>query len=289
MKVIKVNAFTTDLSGGNPAGVCLKSKGLTQQQMKTITKTLNVSETAFIFPSTLADYKLRFFSPTTEVNLCGHATIAAFYSIATQTHLETNTEKIVFEQETKAGLLPVELLFKQKKIDKIMMTQQKPVCKGIHYHTKTIAKALNIQQSDIDSSLPKQIVSTGLFTLPVCVKSLTILQFMKPDFESVKTICETFNVGSIHVFSFDSIQQTSVYHARNFAPVYGINEDPVTGTANGAVCSYLYKNNIITEKKCICEQGDIIGRPGRVYVELTDTTIKVGGHARFVEEKEITL
>jgi trans-2,3-dihydro-3-hydroxyanthranilate isomerase len=287
MKVKKVNAFTTRLSGGNPAGVVLDSEDLTDNQMKTITQQLHVSETAFVFPSTVADYNLRFFSPTTEVNLCGHATIAAFFCIAQQSFLENKGEKVVCDQETKAGILPVEIIYRQKNIDKIMMTQQKPIFKGIHYRIKTIAKTLHISESDIDSSLPKQIVSTGLFTLPICVKSLNVLQFMKPNFESVKTVCKTCNVGSIHVFSFDSIKQTSTYHARNFAPLYGINEDPVTGTANGAVCSYLYKNNIVADKNLICEQGDIMGRPGQVFVEIDDTIIKVGGQARFVEEKEI--
>jgi len=94
-------------------------------------------------------------------------------------------------------------------------------------------------------------------------------------------------LGSFHVFTFETIEKTSVYHARNFAPCYGINEDPVTGTANGAVSSYLVKNGIIKEKKLVCEQGDIIGRPGRVFVEIESDVVRVGGKAKLVEEKEI--
>lgn len=66
-----------------------------------------------------------------------------------------------------------------------------------------------------------------------------------------------------------------MYHARNFAPVYGVNEDPVTGTANGAVSSYLVKHKIIGKNNFICEQGDIIGRPGRVFVEIRNDEIKL--------------
>lgn len=80
-----------------------------------------------------------------------------------------------------------------------------------------------------------------------------------------------------------------MYHARNFAPIYGVNEDPVTGTANGAVCSYLVRNRIVSEKNLLCEQGDIIGRPGRVFVEIRGNSVKVGGRAKIVEEKEIKL
>ena len=80
-----------------------------------------------------------------------------------------------------------------------------------------------------------------------------------------------------------------MYHARNFAPIYGVNEDPVTGTANGAVCGYLLKNRIIQENNLLCEQGDIMGRPGRVFVEINKNVVKVGGRAKIVEEKEIKL
>jgi trans-2,3-dihydro-3-hydroxyanthranilate isomerase len=96
-------------------------------------------------------------------------------------------------------------------------------------------------------------------------------------------------VGSFHLFTFETIEPDSLYHARNFAPFYGINEDPVTGTANGAVCSYLLKNNIIQNNKMICEQGDIMGRSGRVYVEIDNDIVKVGGRAKVVEENEISV
>ena len=152
-----------------------------------------------------------------------------------------------------------------------------------------IASALNISAEDIDSSLPQQIVSTGLFTLPICVKSFDILKNMKPDFEEIKKICNHLNVGSFHVFTFETIEPDSVYHARNFPPLYGVNEDPTTGTSNGAVCSYLLKNGMIKSNSFLCEQGDIIGRPGRVFVEIKKDIVRVGGRAKIIEEKEIKL
>ena len=77
-----INAFSELIKGGNPAGVVLNSPNLTDNQMKKICKNLNVSETSFVFPSDIADYDVRFFSPETEVELCGHATIATFFSMA---------------------------------------------------------------------------------------------------------------------------------------------------------------------------------------------------------------
>jgi trans-2,3-dihydro-3-hydroxyanthranilate isomerase len=194
----------------------------------------------------------------------------------------------VVTQETKAGILPVNIYYTDdKKIDRVMMTQSKPIYKNIHFNISLVADSLKVDVNDIDDSLPKQIVSTGLFTLPICIKSYDDLKNIKPDFEKVKKICDKMGAGSFHVFTFETIEPNSIYHERNFAPAYGINEDPVTGTANGAVSSYLIKHKIIKDKSFICEQGDIIGRPGRVFVEIEKDVVKVGGKARIAKEREI--
>jgi len=286
--VLKVNAFTVSPNGGNPAGVVLDSPDLTDKQMKQISKQLNVSETAFVFPSDVADVNVRFFSPTVEVNLCGHATIATFFVMALKGMFSLK-KKCVITQETKAGILPVIVYYTNKQVDKVMMTQNNPIYKDIYFDLSLVADSLNIDIQDIDDSLPKQMVSTGLFTIPICIQSFDVLKNMKPDFKKIKKICEKFGAGSFHVFTFEKKESDSVYHARNFAPVYGVNEDPVTGTANGAVSSYLIHNNIIKNKNLICEQGDIIGRPGRVYVEITENTVQVGGKATIALEKTLKI
>lgn len=284
---MKVNAFTESLRGGNPAGVVLDSPDLTGEQMKHISKELAVSETAFVFSSKLADFKVRFFSPKVEVDLCGHATIATFFTMALKGKFSPKKNNVV-TQETKAGILPVNIYYNDdKEIDKVMMTQSKPIYKNIHFNISLVADSLKVDVTDIDDSLPKQIVSTGLFTLPICIKSYDALKNIKPDFEKVKKICDKMGAGSFHIFTFETIESDSAYHARNFAPVYGINEDPVTGTANGAVSSYLVNHKIIENKSLICEQGDIIGRPGRVFVEIGKDVVKVGGKARIANEREI--
>ena len=284
---MKVNAFTESLKGGNPACVVLDSPDLTDEQMKHVSKELAVSETAFVFPSNVADFKVRFFSPKVEVDLCGHATIATFFTMVLKGKFSPKKNNVV-TQETKAGILPVNIYYNDnKKIDRVMMTQSKPIYKNIHFDISKIADSLKVDVKDIDDSLPKQIVSTGLFTLPICIKSYDALKNIKPDFEKVKKICDKMDAGSFHVFTFETIEPNSIYHARNFAPAYGINEDPVTGTANGAVSSYLVKHKIIKDKSLICEQGDIIGRPGRVFVEIEKDMVTVGGKARIAKEREI--
>ena len=167
------------------------------------------------------------------------------------------------------------------------MFQSKPSFKGIKIKFQDIADSLKVDIPDIDTTRPQQIVSTGLFTLPINIKSLDILKNIKPDFEKISILCKKFNIGSFHLFSFETIDEDSIYHARNFAPLYGVKEDPVTGTANGAISSYLIKNKIIEKTKFVCEQGDFIGRPGRVFIDIQGSIIKVGGQAIIVKEKNI--
>jgi len=287
--VKRVHAFATTSDGGNPAGVVLNAPVITAEQMMSVSQALAVSETAFVYPSAKADFKVLFFSPSVEVDLCGHATIATFFTMA-QEGLFQKRKRLTVTQETKAGIFPVDIAFSDDgNVDKVMMTQKKSIYKNIQLDIQKISYALGIHDHDIDTSLPHQIVSTGLFTLPLCVQSFDILKTMKPDFSKVNSLCQKFGVGSFHVFTFDTIEPSSIYHARNFAPPYGIYEDPVTGTANGAVCSYLLKHNLVSTGHLICEQGDSMGRPGRVTVELTNNVVKVGGRATIVEEKTLTV
>jgi PhzF family phenazine biosynthesis protein len=289
VQALKVNSFTANEMGGNPAGVVLEPGELTAFQMKKISRILQVSETAFVFPSDIADFHVRFFSPAVEVDLCGHATIATFTVLAKKQITESKNV-IRLTQETKAGVLPVKLHFTNAgELDFVLMQQQKPVFEPVSYSPQTLANVLNISVDDLCLDLPQKRVSTGLFTLPVCVSSFSVLKKMKPDFRLVKRFCRKHQVGSLHVFTFDTLESDSLYHARNFAPIYDIDEDPVTGTANGAVCSYLRNYGLTSLKQMVCEQGDIIGRNGRVRVSFLDEDVWVGGNAVVDQSVEISI
>ena len=289
IKVLKVNAFTRDNNGGNPAGVLVNSPDLTDEQMAKISKKLQVSETAFLYPSDKADYKTRFFSPTVEVDLCGHGTIAAFFTVALRNEI-LQIREYSMTQETNVGVLPVDLRFSENnKLTRVMMHQGRPILKDVDIDMNIVTDALNISIENIDTAYPRQIVSTGIFTFPICIKSFNVLKNMKPDFDKVAEVCKKIDSGSFFVYTFETLESVSTYHARCFCPLYGVNEDPVTGTANGAVSSYLFVNKIVNDNNFICEQGDIMGRPGRVYVEIEDDIVKVGGKAIIVEEKELDI
>jgi len=290
LQVYTVHAFTTNPKYGNPAGVAINPPKLTTTQMQWISKKLHVSETAFITSGTTTDYHTRFFSPTQEVALCGHATIATYYTLYTKNLLKNtkHTDPIIITQKTNAGVLPVEIYTQNTESPTILMHQSTPILKNIALNWNLIADALGLSCTEIDTSLPTQKVSTGLYTLPICIPNLETLLHIYPDFEKIKQLCNTYDVGSWHLFSFQTKEPTSTYHARNFAPCYGINEDPVTGTANGAVSYYLKYHNLIQKNTLTAEQGDAINHPGRVTIQLTKNKVKVGGTACIVKDNLLT-
>lgn len=273
-----VNAFTNKPFKGNPAGVVLDAEFLNEEIMQKIARELKCSETSFVMESENTDYFLRYFSPIKEVDLCGHATIATFYLMNKEGLINKRKIKV----ETKAGIIGVEIKGKD-----IFMEQAEPVFREVNLSKREIAQSLRIDENEINN-LPIEAVSTGLFSLNIPLKKLETIQKMKPDFEKIKEICIEAGVGSIFVFTFETINEDCFVHARCFAPLYGVNEDAVTGTANGALGAYLAKNGLLEEHRYEAEQGYEIGREGIVKVEVGNK-IKVGGEAYVVMKGKISV
>ena len=271
------NAFTNKPFKGNPAGVVLEADLLNEEQMQKIASELKCSETAFLMKSEKADYKLRYFTPIKEVDLCGHATIATFYTMFKEGRLKEKEIKV----ETKAGIIGIEIE------DKIYMEQPKPVFKEMEINKEEIAESLSIEENKIED-LPIEAVSTGLFSLNIPIKDLETMQKMKPKFNKIKEICLKLGVGSFFAFTFETIDKSCFIHARCFAPLYGVNEDPVTGTANAALAAYLKKNNLLMKNEYKAEQGYELGREGIIWVKINDK-IKIGGEAYIVMKGKIEI
>jgi len=213
IQVFVVNAFTKNKSGGNPAGVVVDGDGLSAADMQHIASEMGLSETAFILSSVAADYRIRYFTPVSEVDLCGHATIASFALLVQKKSINKNS----FTIETKAGILPVRI-----DGEKIFLTQNKPQF-GQELDKIEIAQSLHITESDIMTPLPIEIVSTGLKDILIPIKNNEVLQSLQPDFNRIKEISAKHDVVGYHVFTLDIDEGTDAY-CRNFAPLYDINE-----------------------------------------------------------------
>ncbi|QXM06913.1 PhzF family phenazine biosynthesis protein [Crassaminicella indica] len=283
VKVYTLNAFGKSNNGGNPAGVVLNANTLSTEVMQRIAKEVGFSETAFVQKSDVADFKVRFFTPSEEIDLCGHATIACFYVLANKSI--SNPGK--YKQETKAGVLDLEV-----KIDgTILMNQALPEFLDI-IDQKEIAASLNISEDKIASDLPIQIVSTGLKDILIPIKNLDTLLTMTPDFDKIAEISKKYNVIGYHAFTLET-KFDSTAHCRNFAPLYAIPEESATGTSNGALSCYLFKYGKVTAKNknnLIFEQGYSINQPSEIRASLSTNDkniieIKVGGNASALKEK----
>ena len=296
-QVYQVDSFTTEKFKGNPAGVVLNADGLSEQQMLSIARELNNSETAFVFSPQDADHDLhiRYFTPTVEVPICGHATIATHYVRA----IVNNAVSSKVLHKVGIGILPVEII-KDEKGYLIMMTQGEVQFSdpfiGREHHNITAALGLN--QEDLDQRCPIQIVSTGHSKVMIGIKSRKKLDSLAPDMVSLSRLSKLIGCNGYFVFTLDSEIPEILTHGRMFAPAIGIAEDPVTGNANGPLGAYLVKHNLVKYNECFFsfkgEQGAAIGRSGIVEVQVKiekgkPVEVKIGGRAVIAFQTTIEL
>jgi len=297
LKIYQVDSFTTEKFKGNPAGVVLNADGLTDQEMLYIAREMNNSETAFIFKPDGTDHelKIRYFTPKTEVPVCGHATLAAHYVRALEHKLSSST----VIHKIGIGILPVEII-KESNDYSILMTQGKiefypPIAMQ---ERDKIVNALGLKEDELDQRCPIQIVSTGHSKVMIGIKTRRRLNDLFPDMQALAQISKTISCNGYFVFTMDSEQKDILTHGRMFAPYIGINEDPVTGNANGPLGAYLVKHGLVEHNKSNFsfkgEQGHAIGRSGLVNVMVhldngEPQQVKIGGRAVIVFKTEIEI
>lgn len=289
LKAYVVSAFTHNNKGGNKAGVVINADNLTEDKMQFIAKKLNFSETAFVISSKdpSYDYEVRFFTPATEVDLCGHATIGTFYTLGSLGYITPSEAPVKLKQKTLAGILEVEVHFQGNKVQQVLMTQASPKFYPFSASIEELAEILSITPTDIGvegmDSLP-MIVSTGLKDIILPVKSLNVLKSINPNFELLKTYISKTTALGIHVFTLETEHKEHAAATRNFAPNVDIDEESATGTSNGALCAYLMKYNLLPYENTLsitCEQGYYMNNPSSITCIGTITDegylIKVGG------------
>ncbi|MFW6384672.1 MAG: PhzF family phenazine biosynthesis protein [Halodesulfurarchaeum sp.] len=283
-RVLLVDAFAEEPYAGNPAGVVLDAEGLSPGQMQTIAAEIGASETAFLTPSSRADRRIRYFTPTTEVDLCGHATIASLLTLDRTGEFEPGDHRI----ETNVGVLDVTVT----ESDVAWMTQSSPDVDEVDLPYEMVAEALGVDEvalEEVGNDLPLARASTGLPFLVVPVAFLENLGGADPDFAAIEALAKAVDAEGVYAFTFDTIDAESTIHGRAFVPGAGVPEDPVTGTASGATGAYLRAFDAFDEmpEQLIVEQGHFVDRPGRVYVRVGEA-VEVGGRATVVLDGRIT-
>ncbi len=267
----QVDSFTKEKFLGNPAGVITNADGLTDVEMQKIARELNNSETAFIFSNSDAshDVHVRFFTPTNEVPICGHATIAAHYARA----LELGLDSCRVLQKTGAGILPVDII-RQDDDYQMVMTQGEIVFGEpiTGEPLNQILLALNIKDADLREDCPVCIASTGHSKVMVGIKDEKLLHGLRPNMEQLAAVSGKIGCNGYYVFTLHPHEEILV-HGRMFAPAIGIAEDPVTGNANGPLGAYLVHLGLHGNKSgdnfsFIAMQGEAIQRTGTMEVSV---------------------
>lgn len=281
-RALLVDAFTDEALAGNAAGVVPDATGLSEPQMQAIARELGAADTAFLQPTAGATRRVRYFTPATEVDLCGHATIGAFAFLHDDGAIDAGDHIL----DTNAGRLDVEV----SDDGTIWLTVTQPAVRRADVDTETVAEALGIDPAHIVEDLPLARASTGLPFLIVPVTYLSRLGGADPDMASVESLSAAADVAGVYGFTFDTVAGESTLHGRAWAPAEGIPEDPVTGTASGAVGAYLRWAGAFDSMppEMVFEQGHFVDRPGAVRVRVGES-VQVGGRAVVALDGTITV
>jgi PhzF family phenazine biosynthesis protein len=268
----QVDAFTVTPFTGNPAGVVLAADGMTDAEMLAVARELNNSETAFVLAADAADHdvRVRFFTPTTEVPTCGHATVATHFARAIEYGLPSGS----LMQKTGSRLRQRVEIHRDGRRVRIGMHQGVaafgPDLDG--GQVDRLLRALDADSRDLADNGPVQIVSTGHSKVLVELRDRAVVDGLRPDPAALTALSHEVGSNGVFVFTRDTGEPHVVTWARMFAPAIGIAEDPVTGNGHGPLGAYLVRHGIVPapggKLTFTGRQGTAMGRPGTVQVSV---------------------
>ncbi len=260
--IYQVDAFTDEAFAGNPAGVCVLQKAAEEPWMQSVAAEMNLSETAFVVPREDGDFDLRWFTPTVEVSLCGHATLAT-------SHVLFETGLVAADQvaryQTKSGLLLARKVDGRIELD--FPAADVTACDP----PNGLLDALGLEASPCfqKGSRPSYLVEA---------RSESVVRDLAPDF------------GKLHALGIRSVIVTARadgtaydFASRFFAPGMGIDEDPVTGAAHCALTPY-WANKL---GKTTFSAAQVSKRGGRLQCTLDGDRVKLAGKAITVIRGEL--
>jgi trans-2,3-dihydro-3-hydroxyanthranilate isomerase len=291
-RFIQVDVFTDTPFGGNPLAVFPEAGGLSHEEMQCLTREMNLSETTFVLPPQApeADFKVRIFTPASEVPFAGHPVVGTHWVLAHLGRVALNEPVTRVCLELGVGVLPADLHVAGGCVERVVMTQARPTFHAVLEDVDDLAAGLGLPPKAItETGLPVQVVSTGLPQLMVPVPSLAEVQALdggQLDLAALNRACRTVDTNCVMVFALETERDDSTVHVRMFAPSFGITEDPATGSANGALGAYLVHHRAVAVTEpttfIVSEQGLELERPSTLYVEVDlegpeITAVRVGG------------
>ncbi|WP_188189322.1 PhzF family phenazine biosynthesis protein [Nonomuraea sp. SYSU D8015] len=273
-EVLRYTAFTTTPSGGNPAGVVLDAQGLSDAEMLAIAADVGYSETAFLLPTGERHYRVRYFSPLTEVAFCGHATIAT--SVALGERIGPGTVHLA----TQVGPVPVEIVAGSAgDITATLTSPPTSTRPAAEDEVRSTLAALRWSSDDLDPAYPAHVANAGNDHLVLAAATRDRLADLDYDFDALGKIMAELGWTTVHLFWAES---PAVFHARNPFPPGGVVEDPATGAAAAAFTGYLRALGHLEDGAGLTiHQGVDMGRPSLLTCTAIpgDTRVTVSGTA----------
>lgn len=234
--VYHYDAFSLIPNQGNPAGVVLHADSLSEEQMQSIAVQVGFNETVYVLQSRKATIRLKYYTPGHEINLCGHATMAALFCMKSRGMLNDMT---VVTIETNVGILPIEFSEGPDQEIIIRMKQDNPQFQAFDGDKEKLARSIGLELQDLNPDLPIVYGSTGTWTLLIPINKLDSFQKMEPQNHLFPDILVENPRSSLHPFCMDAYDSDALMHARHFSsPFSGTVEDPITGTASGVMGAY---------------------------------------------------
>ena len=280
--VLRYTAFAASKDGGNPAGVVLDARGMSDAEMLAVAADVGYSETAFLFPEdhspgSPADdgqhhAAIRYFSPRAEVPFCGHATIAT--GVAHAERFGTG----VLELATPSGTVPVATRREDEQV-LATLTSVEPSVEPIapDLLERTLA-TLGWTTDVLDDSLPPRVGFAGAWHPVLAVRSRALLAQLSYDYEALDALMAEQDWTTMQLVQRE---RHDLFHARDPFPPGGVVEDPATGAAAAALGGYLRTLDLVPPSRRInIRQGDDMGRPSLLIVDIPEQGgIEVTGSA----------
>ena len=283
-----LDAFTERAYAGNPCAVVFDADDLSCGQMQWMAREMNLSETAFVLSSNRAAFRVRYFTPRTEIRFAGHPTIATTYAMATQGGVSVHPPQIAIEIECAIGVLPVVIESSNGDIGRIVMAQPSPTYAQTAAADEA-AEALRLTRTDLLPSSPPQVVGVGVPFLMIGIENREILLSVRPDWDRLRRMCKGAEASAAYLYAPGGRHPDADLCARFLDP-FARYEDPFTGSACGAMAALAARNGLVDKEHVVVEQGEGVGRIGYADVSLRDIEKKllVGGTAALVVSGTIT-
>ena len=268
-----LDVFTTTRFQGNPVAVFTDGDSLSNDQMQAIAREMNLAETVFVQKPTdeRALARLRFFTTQQELKLAGHPVVGTWFLLAELGVVPAQEGGVHVMQETGAGVLPVEIRFKDGRPQRVTMTQMEAAFRPIQFKKAALARSLGLTPKDFDPHLEQECVSTGIFNVMVPLRNRTSLGKIAMNMFELRKLLGK-NATMAYCFSRNGAGKVS---SRGMLP-WEIYEDPATGSAAGSLGAYLVKHGELAPGHTLSIlQGEEMGRPSHIEVQVTQSAKKL--------------